>query len=720
MRSPIQTRRHQHGFSLIELSIALAVIGVVVAGGLSMSTSMVDRQAYVQTGNQMDEIEKAIAAYVAVNNRLPCPADPAPAMGGIGFGVEVANCSALDPMSPPGDLVAANGTGGRQTWIGTLPVRTLGLRDRFIADEYGNRYTYAVTSAMTTTAGYENSPPVVANNGAITLQDGNGALIIDDAAYTVVSHGGDSKGAYRFESASNSVPCVGGLDAENCDGDAVFRDARFNRGSVAANYFDDTTRFARREIINMTAAAASGTDDNSFWEANGNHIFNTNTENVGVGIANPAEAKLQVYGNTFGQPAIKAVHDMNGIAVHGVGQGASPSFFAEFDDQNGVGYRADNLGWGGRLFEGIGDDSMNVGMFLDMSGEDSTGVNISASGTNSAGVIVESNNTLGTGIRSSSYTATGLTYAIHGQIASDTSDAAAIYGQATAANGSVQGVHGTSASQSGNGVKGTNTNALGGDAIVGQSTNGRGVVGISMATVGGTPQSNNGVWGASRTPTGAGVYADAQHASGVNYGLYARSISTQGHGVYGIASGGWGTTYGVYGQAISATGYGVYCAGSLCGGTVAWTPPSDIRLKEHVVTLDDKTYGLDAIRKLRPVTYDWKDMEKKRLGKQLGFIAQEVEQVIPELIVTGADYNLTLSNGKKEVVKKTKAMAYETLTVPLVRAVQQLADALDDVAKDVSELLAKVYGHDAKIKVLEAENASLKLRLDAIEKKLAE
>ncbi len=68
--------------------------------------------------------------------------------------------------------------------------------------------------------------------------------------------------------------------------------------------------------------------------------------------------------------------------------------------------------------------------------------------------------------------------------------------------------------------------------------------------------------------------------------------------------------------------------GAYVGGTCA----SDINLKENVHNLDSQ---LEKFKKLRPVTYDWKSEEYGT--HDIGFIAQEVEEVLPESVITGED-----------------------------------------------------------------------------------
>lgn len=64
------------------------------------------------------------------------------------------------------------------------------------------------------------------------------------------------------------------------------------------------------------------------------------------------------------------------------------------------------------------------------------------------------------------------------------------------------------------------------------------------------------------------------------------------------------------------------------GGTLTSTNPSDSRLKNDITDLQ---YGLNEILQLRPVSYNWKD-DTINQGKQFGFIAQEVQEVMPELV----------------------------------------------------------------------------------------
>jgi hypothetical protein len=94
---------------------------------------------------------------------------------------------------------------------------------------------------------------------------------------------------------------------------------------------------------------------------------------------------------------------------------------------------------------------------------------------------------------------------------------------------------------------------------------------------------------------------------------------------------------------------------------------SDIRLKQNI---SKTTYGLDTVSALNPVKFNWVDgFEPSEDGKDmLGFVAQEVQQVIPEAVeLFGGDINL---NGE---IITTPLRVNEKFIIPvLVKAIQEL------------------------------------------------
>ncbi|HOP00070.1 MAG TPA: tail fiber domain-containing protein [Bacteroidales bacterium] len=122
------------------------------------------------------------------------------------------------------------------------------------------------------------------------------------------------------------------------------------------------------------------------------------------------------------------------------------------------------------------------------------------------------------------------------------------------------------------------------------------------------------------------------------------------YGVYGHATGG-ATNYGVYGIASGGVSYAGYFAGNVyVTGTLSQN--SDKSLKKNIFPLSG---AMEKINNLQGVSYEWKsDQELDQLnlikssnrkaddprhfnfpsGKQIGLIAQDVEKVIPELVMT--------------------------------------------------------------------------------------
>jgi hypothetical protein len=121
-------------------------------------------------------------------------------------------------------------------------------------------------------------------------------------------------------------------------------------------------------------------------------------------------------------------------------------------------------------------------------------------------------------------------------------------------------------------------------------------------------------------------------------------------------------TYHVYDTTNSA--YRFYVTG---GGTINATNPvisaiSDQRLKENITDLE---IGLNAIMALRPRKFDWKE-KSGNTGKNLrGFIAQEFEQVFPDLI----DKSINLAPEGEEAYKQIRV----DLMPVLVKAIQELS-----------------------------------------------
>ena len=118
-------------------------------------------------------------------------------------------------------------------------------------------------------------------------------------------------------------------------------------------------------------------------------------------------------------------------------------------------------------------------------------------------------------------------------------------------------------------------------------------------------------------------------------------IYAQGTGV-GVAIG-YGTGNAEYRHAYMNSGDGAlyfwgtsnYANLSTAG---AWTNASDRRIKKNIV---DIKYGLEDVLKMQPRSFQMKEVE----GDYIGLIAQEVEEIIPEIVGGDPEKHLTLDYG---------------------------------------------------------------------------
>ena len=135
----------------------------------------------------------------------------------------------------------------------------------------------------------------------------------------------------------------------------------------------------------------------------------------------------------------------------------------------------------------------------------------------------------------------------------------------------------------------------------------------------------------------------------------------------GSTGGGDGFSY--YNGTAGAYRFYVSNAGQIFATNTSISAISDQRMKENVRDLD---VGLDEVLALRPRTFDWKSGWGKDQVNDRGFIAQEVEQVFPDLIDEWKD-------ASPEGEEPYKSVRQDLIPV-LVKAIQELSaknDALE-------------------------------------------
>jgi hypothetical protein len=138
---------------------------------------------------------------------------------------------------------------------------------------------------------------------------------------------------------------------------------------------------------------------------------------------------------------------------------------------------------------------------------------------------------------------------------------------------------------------------------------------------------------------------------------------------------GTGTSYHLYSTGAAAYRFYVGYGGTVFATSTTISAISDQRLKENVQDLD---VGLDKIMALKPRKFDWKAGKGKDIKGDRGFIAQEFEQVFPDLIDEWKD-------PAPEGEEPYKSVRQDLIPV-LVKAIQELKAQNDDLRARVAQL----------------------------------
>ncbi len=123
-----------------------------------------------------------------------------------------------------------------------------------------------------------------------------------------------------------------------------------------------------------------------------------------------------------------------------------------------------------------------------------------------------------------------------------------------------------------------------------------------------------------------------------------------------------------------------------------WATSSDRRIKTNVNEIEG---ALDRVRRFRPVTYAWtEDYRADHDGlpkRNFGFIAQEAEQIVPEMV---RQVKETVGG---QVIPDFRVMDHSPLVPLLVGAVQEQQATIDDQAHRLEALEARLAELETKL-----------------------
>jgi prepilin-type N-terminal cleavage/methylation domain-containing protein len=144
--------RRPHGFTLVEIVVVLLIFGVVIAMGAAITRAVTAGQKRSITTARLAAVDVALAQFVAVQKRLPCPADGTKPSTDNNVGIETAH----------------DGTGCTAQQNGVVPWRALGLSEQDATDGWNRRLTYRVPGTLGADNGMDMSKCDPAGSEAVS------------------------------------------------------------------------------------------------------------------------------------------------------------------------------------------------------------------------------------------------------------------------------------------------------------------------------------------------------------------------------------------------------------------------------------------------------------------------------------------------------------------------------------------------------------------------
>jgi hypothetical protein len=181
---------------------------------------------------------------------------------------------------------------------------------------------------------------------------------------------------------------------------------------------------------------------------------------------------------------------------------------------------------------------------------------------------------------------------------------------------------------------------------------------------------------------------DTERARIDTSGTFIFNKTTAGDGTVGSYISGGGTisttrsesTNSTPNYVLYSTGAGNYrfyvgMGGNIYATSTSISAISDRTLKENIRDLET---GLPEVMALKPRRFDWKNGDAQNVA---GFVAQEVEEVLPELVT---DYVYNKGDDGNDIIKKSLKMG--DILPTLVKAIQEQQAIIEQLKADVAAL----------------------------------
>lgn len=486
------------------------------------------------------------------------------------------------------------------------------------------------------------------------------------------------------------------------------------------------------------------------WIASGNDIYNSNTGNVGIGISTPVQ-KLDIVGNI--NIPLDSSYRINNVKVLSI-KGTQNAFVGENAGQSNTGSQnsgfgqaslytntsgSQNSGFGrsSLAFNSTGNENSAFGMQAlqnNTTASDNCAFGFNALRTNTTGTFNVAAGAYSLSINNGNNN-TAIGYSAQSANTTGTSNTA-VGSQSLLVNNS--GFDNTAVGFQSLYLTSGNYNIGIGSGALKSNTTGSSNTAIGTFSIGSGANTNTGDRNCAMgygslgdNSTGSynvalGYLAVKQNTTGsYNTGVGYQSIGRNTTGVgnsalgqgalYNCLGGSYNTGVGYnadlsFTTAINSTAIGYQTtitasdqvrignAVTSIGGPQNWTNTSDARIKTNV---QENVPGIAFIKLLRPVTYNKSlKLENQIIGKEnykvinadnnyekiryTGFVAQEVEAAAKSI-----GYNFSGIDAPKNA-KDLYGLRYAEFTVPLVKAVQEQQDIIEQLMSENKELKKQI------------------------------
>jgi hypothetical protein len=122
-------------------------------------------------------------------------------------------------------------------------------------------------------------------------------------------------------------------------------------------------------------------------------------------------------------------------------------------------------------------------------------------------------------------------------------------------------------------------------------------------------------------------------------------------------------------KCVAETSVQIKSVDLICDADVIAFSSSDRKFKDNLKAIEEP---IEKIKKLTGYTFTWNELQNSYIGEDVGVVAQEVNEVLPEVVTERDDGYL--------------AVKYEKMIPLLIEAMKEQQDQIDELTKQIEEL----------------------------------